>query len=96
MAKEDVIEINCHGGIVTTNKVLELLLLNGCRLAEPGEFSKRAFYNNKMEGKYMKRLVSIILSVILVLSSAPFAFASEDGSLVVLQEEYYAALFLAA
>ena len=41
--KEDIIEINCHGGISTTNKVLELLLTNGARLAEPGEFTKRAF-----------------------------------------------------
>ena len=43
--REDVVEINCHGGIVTTNKALELLLLNGCRQAEPGEFTKRAFLN---------------------------------------------------
>lgn len=40
---EDVVEINCHGGISTTNKVLELVLNNGARLAEPGEFTKRAF-----------------------------------------------------
>jgi len=40
--REDVVEINTHGGIAITNKVLELLLLNGCRLAEPGEFTKRA------------------------------------------------------
>ena len=39
---EDVIEINCHGGIATTNKVLELLLKNGARMAEAGEFTKRA------------------------------------------------------
>ena len=38
---EDIVEINCHGGISTTNKVLELLLTNGCRLAEGGEFTKR-------------------------------------------------------
>ena len=43
--KEDTVEINCHGGIATTNKVLELLLTNGCRLAEPGEFTKRRFLN---------------------------------------------------
>ena len=42
---EDVVEINCHGGIASTNKILELLLTNGCRLAEPGEFTKRAFLN---------------------------------------------------
>lgn len=47
--KEDVVEINCHGGIATTNKVLELLLLNGCRLAEPGEFTKRAFLNGRID-----------------------------------------------
>ena len=47
--KEDVVEINCHGGIATTNKVLELLLTNGCRLAEPGEFTKRAFLNGRID-----------------------------------------------
>ena len=47
--KEDIIEINCHGGIATTNKVLELLLTNGCRLALPGEFTKRAFLNGRID-----------------------------------------------
>lgn len=46
--KEDLIEINCHGGINTTNKILELLLKNGCRLAEPGEFTKRAYLNGRI------------------------------------------------
>ena len=46
---EDTIEINTHGGIAATNKVLELLLLNGCRLAEPGEFTKRAFLNGRID-----------------------------------------------
>ena len=46
---EDVVEINCHGGIATTNKVLELLLLNGARIAEPGEFTKRAFLNGRID-----------------------------------------------
>lgn len=46
---EDIIEINCHGGISTTNKVLELLLTNGARLAEPGEFTKRAFLNGRID-----------------------------------------------
>ena len=40
--REDVVEINCHGGIVATNRILQLLLVNGARLAEPGEFTKRA------------------------------------------------------
>ena len=46
--KEDVVEINCHGGFVTTNKILELLLLNGASPAEPGEFTKRAFLNGRI------------------------------------------------
>lgn len=46
---EDTVEINCHGGIATTKKVLELLLKNGCRLAEPGEFTKRAFLNGRID-----------------------------------------------
>lgn len=47
--REDVVEINCHGGIATTNKVLELLLMNDCRSAEPGEFTKRAFLNGRID-----------------------------------------------
>ena len=47
--REDLIEINCHGGIATTNKILELLIKNGCRLAEPGEFTKRAFLNGRID-----------------------------------------------
>ena len=46
---EDIVEINCHGGIATTKKVLELLLQHGCRLAEPGEFTKRAFLNGRID-----------------------------------------------
>jgi len=46
---EDVVEINCHGGIATTNKILELLIKKGCRLAEPGEFTKRAFLNGRID-----------------------------------------------
>ena len=46
---EDVVEINTHGGIATTNKVLELCLTNGARLAEPGEFTKRAFLNGRID-----------------------------------------------
>ncbi len=46
---EDVVEINTHGGIAPTNKTLELLLSSGCRLAEPGEFTKRAFLNGRID-----------------------------------------------
>lgn len=46
---ENIVEINTHGGIAPTNKVLEVLLENGCRLAEPGEFTKRAFLNGRID-----------------------------------------------
>ena len=45
---EDTIEINCHGGIATTKKVMEILLASGARLAEPGEFTKRAYLNGRI------------------------------------------------
>lgn len=47
--KEDIVEIGCHGGMYVANKVLELLLIKGCRLAEPGEFTKRAFLNGRID-----------------------------------------------
>ena len=47
--KEDVVEINTHGGIAPTNKTLELLLINGARIAEPGEFTKRAYLNGRID-----------------------------------------------
>ena len=47
--REDMIEINCHGGIATTNRVLELLIEKGIRLAEPGEFTKKAFLNGRID-----------------------------------------------
>ena len=46
---EDIVEINAHGGVVNTNKILKLILANGARMALPGEFSKRAFLNGKMD-----------------------------------------------
>lgn len=46
---EDMIEINCHGGVVVTNWILELLIANGARLAKNGEFSQRAFFNGKID-----------------------------------------------
>jgi tRNA modification GTPase len=47
--REDVVEISCHGGIFVSNKILELLLLSGARLAEPGEFTKRAYLNGRID-----------------------------------------------
>lgn len=57
---EDTVEINCHGGISTTNKVLELLLSNGCRLAEPGEFTKRAFLNGRIDLNQAEGVMDLI------------------------------------
>ena len=59
---EDIIEINCHGGISTTNKILELLLLNGARLAEPGEFTKRAFLNGRIDLTQAEGIMNLIES----------------------------------
>lgn len=59
---EDVIEINCHGGIAATNKILELLIFNGCRLAEPGEFTKRAFLNGRIDLLEAESVMDIIHS----------------------------------
>ncbi|MGZ9755794.1 tRNA uridine-5-carboxymethylaminomethyl(34) synthesis GTPase MnmE [Mycoplasma sp. 394] len=59
---EPLIEINCHGGIVVTNKVLELLLANGCRLAEKGEFTRRAFLNGKMDLVKAEAIHDLIMS----------------------------------
>ena len=46
---EDVVEVNSHGGIITTNRILETMLNHGARLAEPGEFTKRAFLNGRID-----------------------------------------------
>ncbi len=46
--REDIVEINCHGGIVVVNQILQLVLRQGARLAEPGEFTKRAFLNGRV------------------------------------------------
>lgn len=59
---EDVVEINCHGGIAITNKILEILLLNGCRLAEPGEFTKRAFLNGRIDRLEAEGIMDLINS----------------------------------
>ncbi len=57
---EDVCEINCHGGIQITKQILELVLRNGASLAEPGEFSKRAFLNGKMDLLQAESVISLI------------------------------------
>ena len=58
--KEDVIEIDCHGGIIVTKKILGLILKNGARLAEPGEFTKRAFLNGRIDLSQAEAVIDII------------------------------------
>jgi len=58
--REDVIEINCHGGLVSVNRVLQLVLTNGARLAEPGEFTKRAFLNGRIDLSQAEAVMDLI------------------------------------
>ncbi len=58
--REDIVEINCHGGIATTKKVLELLLKQNIRLAEPGEFTKRAFLNGRIDLTQAEAVMDLI------------------------------------
>ena len=58
--KEDVVEINSHGGILAVNKVLQLVLNNGARLAEPGEFTKRAFLNGRVDLSQAEAVMDMI------------------------------------
>src|SRR5260221_7466845 len=58
--KEDTIEINCHGGVLTARKILALCLENGARLAEPGEFTKRAFLNGRLDLTQAEAVMDLI------------------------------------
>ncbi|OEH91984.1 tRNA uridine-5-carboxymethylaminomethyl(34) synthesis GTPase MnmE [Bacillus solimangrovi] len=58
--REDVIEINCHGGLVSVNRVLQLVLNEGARLAEPGEFTKRAFLNGRIDLSQAEAVMDLI------------------------------------
>ena len=60
--KEDIVEINAHGGIATTKKILETLIASGIRLAEPGEFTKRAFLNGRIDLSQAEAVNSLIKS----------------------------------
>ena len=59
---EDIVEINCHGGLVPTRRILETVLNNGARLAEPGEFTKRAFLNGRIDLVKSEAIMDIIQS----------------------------------
>ena len=60
--KEDIVEINCHGGIIALRKVLELALSLGARMAEPGEFTKRAFLNGRIDLAQAEAVLDLIRS----------------------------------
>ncbi|MDR1012783.1 MAG: tRNA uridine-5-carboxymethylaminomethyl(34) synthesis GTPase MnmE [Lactobacillales bacterium] len=57
---ENIVEINCHGGIVVANQILQLLLRNGARIAEPGEFTKRAFLNGRIDLSQAEAVMELI------------------------------------
>ena len=60
--KEDIVEINCHGGIVAADKILQLCIKNGARIAEPGEFTKRAFLNGRIDLSQAEAVIELIRS----------------------------------
>ncbi len=60
--REDIVEINCHGGVITIQKILSLCLENGARLAEPGEFTKRAFLNGRIDLSQAEAVIDFIKS----------------------------------
>jgi tRNA modification GTPase len=60
--REDVVEINCHGGMAAADKILELCIRNGARIAEPGEFTKRAFLNGRIDLSQAEAVIDLIRS----------------------------------
>jgi len=60
--REDVVEINCHGGLTATRRVIELCIENGARIAEPGEFTKRAFLNGRIDLSQAEAVIDIVRS----------------------------------
>ncbi|UXR70651.1 tRNA uridine-5-carboxymethylaminomethyl(34) synthesis GTPase MnmE [Staphylococcus sp. IVB6246] len=60
--REDIVEINCHGGILTINLVLELTMTHGARMAEPGEYTKRAFLNGRIDLSQAEAVMDFIRS----------------------------------
>ena len=60
--KEDTVEIDCHGGVLVMTKILETVVRNGCRLADPGEFTKRAFLNGRIDLSKAEAVMDLIQS----------------------------------
>lgn len=76
---EDIVEINCHGGIVPMRKILKLVIKLGARLAEPGEFTKRAFLNGRMDLTQAEAVIDIINAK--TEKSLEFSIAQLEGRL---------------
>ncbi len=83
--REDIVEINCHGGMVVANQVLQLLLRQGARLAEPGEFTKRAFLNGRMDLSQAEAVMDLIQAK--TDESMKLALNQLDGKLSLLIKE---------
>lgn len=77
--REDIVEINCHGGIATTLKIFDLLIENGARRAEAGEFTKRAFLNGRIDLTEAEAVMDLIDSK--TENSRKLALSSLEGSL---------------
>lgn len=77
--REDIVEINTHGGIAVTQEILQLLLRNGARLAEPGEFTKRAFLNGRIDLAQAESVMDLIRAK--TDKAANIAVKQLDGSL---------------
>lgn len=58
--REDIVEINCHGGVVPIRRIVEVILNNGCRMADPGEFTKRAFLNGRLDLAQAESIMDMI------------------------------------
>ena len=77
--REDVAEISCHGGVLTTQRVLETVLAQGVRVAEPGEFTKRAFLNGRLDLTQAEAVIDVINAR--TLASHRAALQQLDGAL---------------
>lgn len=77
--KEDVVEVNCHGGVVAVRRILALLLKKGARLAEPGEFTKRAFLNGRIDLSQAEAVIDLIRAK--TEESMKIALEQSDGKL---------------
>src|SRR5215468_1420937 len=77
--REDVVEISCHGGVMTTQRVLETVLAQGARVAEPGEFTKRAFLHGRLDLTQAEAVIDVINAQ--TLASHRAALQQLDGAL---------------